>query len=65
MTLVHPCAEEHPWHLADCPLELLAAMWNDSLYLADGDAARDGDDLLTAWHAKQLIPAPRAEGVPS
>lgn len=43
---------DHPWVLADCPLELLAAMWNDALYLDDVDAGQDGTDLMAAWQTK-------------
>lgn len=55
--MIHPCPAEHPWVLADCPADLLAAMWNDSLYLDDVDAGRDGTDLMAAWQAKNLVPA--------
>lgn len=60
--MFHPCPAEHPWILADCPLELLKALWEDAVRGQSPDAA----DLLTAWHAVEAIPAipaPRAEEV--
>jgi hypothetical protein len=47
--LAHPLAEEHPLTLADVPLEVLAAFWNDSLYYADKSVRHDDMALLHAW----------------
>jgi hypothetical protein len=44
--MLHPCAEEHPWRLADCPAELLAALWEDAVAYESPDAA----ELFEAWH---------------
>lgn len=55
--MFHPCPAEHPWILADCPVELLAALWEDAIRAQSPDAA----DLYTAWQASQHIPSPRRE----